>query len=728
MKIQKIEKLNTARFRNYTWDASLSEFSGGLNILFGWNGSGKTTLSRFFRSIEKDHPDQGCTFKVKLDLGQIIESDNLTDVAGKLRVFNDAYVEETLRGSTTLPYIFFAGKDAVDYSEDEKNLALKRAELSKVVLPTTHDDIARNTAQLIRGVTGINGYRKELTGGASYSSYDKTDFEKRVKNIREKIQNKTIDSQADLIRADIDALKVQLVNSELAAKTDKAIASAAQWLVDNIDGINAVLEGEPKQEHSIRIDNLDPNKTAWIKEGVSLHFDTEPKEEKCLFCNSDIKNSDELLKHFSEEVVRIINSVDGYLSQIGGHTTSLSGVGLPTDAQATKTTFLRSIFDSLTPMLREKRNAVSVKKQIATLDVARVTELISVVTPDSTTIAFSIESHFVAEQFAAYEIACSEYDIALKVRTDLVEEVRILDEQVRVLKQKAKSTHEPASALNTLFRVVFPYRKIEISDNDDGTGYELKRDGSRCSFLSLSEGEKNFIALAYFIYSINDAQNKLADDGVVIIDDPVSSLDKQAIFQIFSIIVNETKTNHDRQYFLLTHNLDFFGHLKESFAMAISKDKVRVYGLAATDAGCVIGPVHPLLKDHRSDYYYVFSVLYKFKDVCGPEESYLVVNLLRRWLETFLEFKFSTSGDLRSTLEGAYNEAQERTKNSTPPFGANHLEMYRFINHGSHGFPDTESTDDSVLTNANVRIQEAFQLVKILDELHYKKLEAVAQK
>lgn len=728
MRIQKVEKLNHARFRNFNWGTSLNPFCDGVNILFGWNGSGKTTLSRFVRSIEKGEVDRACTFKLKVDSGHLSETDSLDDLKTKVRVFNDAYIDETLRASSKMPYIFFAGKEAVDYAEEEKSLAEKRIELSKIVLPTAHDDIARNAALLVKGVTGINGYRKELTGGGTYSSYDKTDFENRIKNIRKKIQDKELTAHTDLTRTDIDTLKTQLVNSDRLAKSDKEIAEAAQWLLDNINDINAVLLSEPVQEQSRRIASLDESRVAWVKEGVTLHFGLETKHDKCLFCESDIKNTDELLKHFSEEVVRTINAVDAYLAQIESRTTTLSKIDSPTQVQTTGVNFLRSLFDVLTPLLREKRNAVSVKKQPIVLDTNKIKTLTTVTTVDGTATAYLIESHYVAEQYLAYEQASADLENILKVKKELEDEIGKLDEQVRTLKQKAKNTHESASALNTLFKIVFPYRKIEITDSSDGTCYELKRDGMHCPFLSLSEGEKNFIALAYFIYSINDEQNKLPEDGIVLIDDPVSSLDKQAIFQIFSIIVSEVKKHAGRQYFVFTHNLDFLGHLKESFGKAIKSDTVRLFSLSATDTGCVIEAIHPLLKDHRSDYYYVFSALYKFKDACDLEDSYLVVNLLRRWLETFLEFKFSTSGDLQSTLESAYTEAHKRTEKWTTPFSASHLEMYRFINHGSHGFPDTESTDDSVLTNAHQRIQETLQLVKILDPLHYKKLEAVTNR
>lgn len=727
VKIHKIEKLNYARYKDFTWNPSVQQFCDGVNILFGWNGSGKTTFSNTFRNIEIGTKLDNCSFKLKTDSITISETDSLLNLKSKVRVFNGDYIENTLRGSVKIPYIFFAGKEAVDYSAEETKLEERKKELSRVSLPTTHDDIARNAALVVKGVTGINGYKKELTGGGTYSSYDKSDFEKRFKNIEEKITNSEIEDPSLLVRSDINALKTQLVNSDRIAKNSKDIASAAQWLVDSVASVNSVLTGTPVQELSKRIVSLSEDQVAWIKQGVSLHFGESITHDSCIFCGSDIKNSDELLKHFSEEVVLAINNIDSFINQIEGHTTVLARMESSTSVQTINANKLRSIFDVIIPTLREKRNAISNNKDPVVVDLEELEWLTAITESDATATAYAIETHFVAEQYQIYQQACVDLKNATDKQVALQQEVSELDGKVRVLKQKAKNTHESAAALNTLFKVVFPYRKIEITDNDDGTGYFLKRDGANCTFSSLSEGEKNFIALAYFIYSINDAQNKLTDDGIVIIDDPVSSLDKQAIFQIFSIIVNEIKKNSSRQYFLLTHNLDFLGHLKEVFSKQIEKENVRLMSVAATNGGCVIGDMDSLLKNHRSDYYYVFSVLYGFKEACGLEDSYLVVNLLRRWLETFLEFKFSTSGDLHSTLESAYCEAKKITEKWTTPFGADHLAMYRFINHGSHGFPDTESTDESVLTGADIRIQEALLLVKILDPMHSKKLEGLVR-
>ncbi|MBU0613554.1 AAA family ATPase [Patescibacteria group bacterium] len=728
MKIEKVEKLNHARFRNFSWDTDLTSFCGGVNILFGWNGSGKTTFSKVLRGIENEDLEDGCTFKIKLESEHITETSDLSRVKDKVRVFNDDYVATTLSGSSSIPYIFFAGKEAVDYADDENKLEEKIQALSKITLPSKHEEIARQTAILIKSVTGINSYRKELTGGSTYASYDKTDFENRIKNISERVRNGEIKSHTELIRDDIDSLKTQLVNSDRIAKVDAEISTSAQWLIDNTGGMNATLQGQPIQEQSERITKLEEDQVRWIKDGVSLHFSLDSKHITCLFCGSKITNTDELIKHFSEEVVRAINAVDGYLNRIEDFTTWFSKVESPTVTQRANISFLRSVFDSLTLVLREKRGVISTKKEPVIVDITRIQSLTTTNPEDATETAYAIETHYVAEKYEEHQTACNEYKKAFEGKQTQELEIRSLEEQIRILKQKAKSTHEPASALNRLFKTVFPYRKIEIVDSDEGTGYALKRDTEFCSFSSLSEGERNFIALAYFIYSINDAQNYLPDDGIVVIDDPVSSLDKQAIFQIYSLIVNEIKQHQNRQCLILTHNLDFLGHLKESFRKKIDEDKVRLFSLSITNSGCVIETISPLLRNHRSDYYYVFSVLYGFKDKCEMEDAHLVVNLLRRWLETFLEFKFSTSGDFQSTLESACTEGKKITEKWPTPFSANHLEIYRFVSHGSHGFPDTESTDESILTNAHQRIQEVFQLVKILDPLHYKKLISIVNK
>lgn len=70
----------------------------------------------------------------------------------------------------------------------------------------------------------------------------------------------------------------------------------------------------------------------------------------------------------------------------------------------------------------------------------------------------------------------------------------------------------------------------------------------------MSEGEKTAIAFVYFTIHLTD-QDFNIDSGIVVIDDPISSLDSNSLFQAFSFLKNSVKNSS--QVFILTHNFDF---------------------------------------------------------------------------------------------------------------------------------------------------------------------------
>lgn len=417
-------------------------------------------------------------------------------------------------------------------------------------------------------------------------------------------------------------------------------------------------------------------------------------------------------------MVKVTNEVNDYHTKAKRFSDDLNNKRSRTSGnQESRINCLITALDSLIGKLAEKKESITSKvSSPESYEADKDSE--EDTSADTDSVAHKIERHYIAEKYTSYQKQKASYSTCWDERQILVDEVQDIKGKIRVLKAKAQNTHQASEKLNNLFKVAFPYRNIEIADNDDRTGYVLQRDSNNCSFLSLSEGERNLIALAYFISSLNDDNNKLANDGVVMIDDPVSSLDKNSIFQIFSLITQEIKERPGRQYIIFTHNLDFFGHLRENYRKKIDRNDYPLYSIKLSGTGSQIAEIHKLLKDHRSDYYYVFSVLHDHKDICDLEDAYLMVNLLRRWLETFLEFKFSSHGDLRRQVELAYDKAKELDDT----FTANPDEIYRFINHGSHGFSSTETVDESVLNGASERISESFKMVEILDSLHYEKL------
>ena len=139
-------------------------------------------------------------------------------------------------------------------------------------------------------------------------------------------------------------------------------------------------------------------------------------------------------------------------------------------------------------------------------------------------------------------------------------------DKVSELGQKTADIRPTAIKINqTLERLGFTSFKLEI-DSNDTSKYRIVRDGESDEdvYKTLSEGEKNFISFLYF-YHLTDGSISSEDINtvrVIIIDDPVSSLDETTMFVvgslIYEIIERVTKDSNVKQIFILTHNVYFY--------------------------------------------------------------------------------------------------------------------------------------------------------------------------
>ena len=85
--------------------------------------------------------------------------------------------------------------------------------------------------------------------------------------------------------------------------------------------------------------------------------------------------------------------------------------------------------------------------------------------------------------------------------------------------------------------------------------FEIVRNGNKAHHLS--EGESSLIAFCYFMAKLEDVDTK-GSTPIIWIDDPISSLDSNHIFFVYSLINAEIFTRQEfEQIFISTHNLDF---------------------------------------------------------------------------------------------------------------------------------------------------------------------------
>jgi wobble nucleotide-excising tRNase len=250
----------------------------------------------------------------------------------------------------------------------------------------------------------------------------------------------------------------------------------------------------------------------------------------------------------------------------------------------------------------------------------------------------------------------------------------------------------------------------ELVFETESEGYSIKRNGKIAK--NLSEGEKTAIAFVYFTVHLQDQEFDVKD-GIIVIDDPISSLDSNSIFQAFAFLKNTVKDA--KQVFIFTHNFDFIRLLINWLSYRSYEEKRSYYMLTErTNQQCdersiQLEELDPLLKEHESEYHFLFKTLYKYnEDVCIAS-VYNLPNIARKFLETFLMFRVPNNKTLFDKLQ----EIQTHTN-----FDENKIaSIYKFVNDQSHmtgrGF------DPSLVQETQKTIAYLFEFIQAAFKEHY---------
>lgn len=111
----------------------------------------------------------------------------------------------------------------------------------------------------------------------------------------------------------------------------------------------------------------------------------------------------------------------------------------------------------------------------------------------------------------------------------------------------------------------FGFTGFRLALGADEHSYSIVRENNVPVEKTLSEGERNFIAFLYFYSTLKGSleSSGTIDNGIVVIDDPVSSMDNDALF-IISILIRElfedvcNERGNITQLFVLSHNTYFY--------------------------------------------------------------------------------------------------------------------------------------------------------------------------
>jgi wobble nucleotide-excising tRNase len=281
----------------------------------------------------------------------------------------------------------------------------------------------------------------------------------------------------------------------------------------------------------------------------------------------------------------------------------------------------------------------------------------------------------------------------------------ILEKQAKVL-----NAHAGGEELTALLKKFLGRTDLTLESGPDG--YRVMRRGKPAK--RLSEGEKTAIAFLYFIVQLSDQDFDITD-GIVVIDDPISSLDSSSIYQAFSFLKNAVKDA--RQVVLLTHNFEFlrlilnwFHNIKKAVGSKAYYMIVCTESALAREA-CLVKLDH-LLQEHATEYNYLFKILYNYKSDGTIASCYHIPNVARKVLETFLEFYSPGKGSVYDKLEATAFDSHKKTA------------VYKFANDLSH--PTGKGFDPALVAETQKNTEYLLEMIKLLAPVHYDALERLS--
>lgn len=313
---------------------------------------------------------------------------------------------------------------------------------------------------------------------------------------------------------------------------------------------------------------------------------------------------------------------------------------------------------------------------------------------------------------AAASTATADQKTATDTANDLKRQIAALEQQVRQHRRPAEELNkELASYLG----------RDELRFDVEQNGYKIMRGDQPA--LHLSDGERTSIAFLYFLKSLKGTDFDL-ENGVVVIDDPVSSLDANSLFSAFGYM--KARTAAAGQLFVLTHNFTFFRQVRlwfDKLPQQNKKDAVlhpaRFYMLSTEvkdgTRGAKLSELDPLLKGYESEYHYLFKRLQeesKKPNAPALEAYYALPNMARRLLEAFLAFRVPhQTGDLYKQLDAVDHDNAAKTR------------ILRFLHAFSHldQIADPEH-NPSMLAETPSVLRDLFALIEHSDAAHFKSM------
>ncbi len=577
-----------------TFDENGASFKdlNSINFIYGANGSGKTTTSSFLKNLaENGIEDKFANSKIAWYNNESL----------KIEVYNKQFKEEQFRNSQ-VKGIFTLGKKtnenlekiesktkSINEEKEKKKknkeslqkLEQERKEKEKDFTDSCWEKLYKKNEEdfkeILEGFKRKEKFKEKILKEFKNDEHNESEIV-RLEELKEKIGIVFSENQTELVSlecnlTDFDSIENHSIwEQKVVGSGDVAIAD----LIKRLSNEDWVAWGrEYIKDNSICPFCQKETITEEFKKQLESYFDTNYQEstETIKKMKEDYTNkTDEVLERLDEIVEteqknqqtklnteifkRIIETLK---SKINGNQQKMFDKG----KEMSRSFKLESTKNEI----KEIRDLIDTANQ----QIAKHNEIIKNIKNQKKTCVEQTWKFLVNE----FKSDIQEYDkkrcglekgisnLNEKIRENQ-EKIKKLENEIRELEKTMVSIRPIVNEINTLLER-YGFTNFGLACTEDEKSYRIQREDGQLVGETLSEGEVTFITFLYYYHLAKDSlkENDISKNKVLVIDDPISSLDSNILF-IVSVLVKdlmkeamEEKTNI-KQVIILTHNTYFY--------------------------------------------------------------------------------------------------------------------------------------------------------------------------
>lgn len=731
--INKIDINKFGLFSGYQWDKSIGkDFTfKKLNIIFGRNYSGKTTISRILKCLEDKaiHPNYlNSEFTFYLSDNSKIVSSNLAENSNNFifRVYNTDFVKTNLSwlrndDGTIEPFTILGVKN-VELDNKIKEIENKLG--SVIDKRGLLYDFDEKTKLLNEKNKSFSSIQSSIEGKLKNKANDQIKLNPNLflpTPLKKTYQINDIKNEIEVILSDIN----KYVLSENETEDYKKLLKEQP----KPEITEKIIESKPNFENylikvkEITTIEIKPNKPIldlindallqkWVREGIEKH---KGIRSKCAFCGNDLPVDiwEKLDSHFSkesEDLRELILSLIDTLNKAKKSITTFLKINKETFYSSLHKQFeellnqwnlaivvyltnLDKLIDRLTNRLDDIFKPFEIEEFIDNSDIIvgiikEFNRLIDLNNSKTNTLdgeqqnarkklRYSVIAEFIKEiDYEKNVLSLKEAEKAVKeIETEnktLFNDINLLNETKKSLEREAKDESRGAELINQHLTNYFGHDELKLVAFGETPNLKFKITRVSEDAKNLSEGECSLISFCYFIAKMEDEMSDEQNRGklIIYIDDPISSLDSNHIFFMYSLIDTViAKPKKYGQLFISTHNLDFLKFLKRITIPDNDKSNIAYFLIERrrkqneTISTFIDMPSH--IKDYVTEFNFLFNEIYKVHKQCSGSKKMMIENTynqfynlpnnIRKFLECYLFYKYPNTNDPLANLNKLFD-------------------------------------------------------------------------